>query len=414
MNILIIGAGGREHAIAKSLIKNERVEKVFLSGNNGGAEGDIICHIMNPLDFVALDNFINANNIELTIVGPEDPLNQGIVDFLESRNHLVFGPRKSAARLEGSKEFAKEFMNKYGINTAKHFACHSYDEAVEALENYGYPVVIKADGLCQGKGVYICKDQIEAMIALKEIFIDDKFSGQGSSVVIEEYLQGFEASLLCFVSGHKIYPFDTAMDYKKIYEGDLGPNTGGVGAISPNPYWKQIHQKQSDEILVKIENGLEKEGLEFNGILFIGYMIHHDQVYVLEFNTRFGDPETEVLLPRLTSDLLENIEQCINGQDVKLNFADNVAMTTILVSDGYPNKYDKAFEISGLDKLVGVELYHNGTSKNNGKVYTNGGRVLSIVGLSPSLEESRALVYRELYKIKFDNMNYRRDIGKIK
>ncbi|NLW52598.1 MAG: phosphoribosylamine--glycine ligase [Tissierellia bacterium] len=413
MNILIIGAGGREHAIASTLAKNEKVNNIFLSKHNGGSQGKIINAEINHDDFEVVENFIKENNVELTIVGPEAPLDNGIVDYLEKGNHKVFGPKKSSAILEGSKKFAKDFMKKYGINTAKYSHYDTYEQALASINDFGYPTVIKANGLCQGKGVYICEDEKQAKNALEEIFLDNIFKDQGGSVVIEQYLKGFEASLLCFVSGNKIYPFDTAMDYKKIYEGDLGPNTGGVGAISPNPLWKEVHQAQSNQILAKIEEGLKNENMSFSGILFIGYLIQNDEVFVLEFNTRFGDPETEVLLPRLKSDLLENIEQSINYEEVKLDFEDNVAMATILVSKGYPKSYQKGYEITGLDDLEDIIVYHNGTKKLNQKILSDGGRVLSIVSLSDSLDSSRKSVYDAIEKIHFENMSYRKDIGKL-
>lgn len=413
MNILIIGAGGREHAIASCLAKNNTVDKIFISKHNGGANGKIINAEIDHDDFDQVDKFINSNDIGLTIVGPEDPLNAGIVDFLESKGNRAFGPKKKSAILEGSKYFAKKFMDKYGIKTAKYRHFKSYEEALEGLNEFGYPTVVKADGLCQGKGVYICQDRLLAENAIKEIFLDKVFKDEGGSIVLEEYLQGFEASLLCFVSGNKIYPFDTAMDYKKIYEGDKGPNTGGVGAISPNPYWNKDLQAQSEEILDKIENGLEQEDIGFSGILFIGYLIQDGEIYVLEFNTRFGDPETEVLLPRLKSDLLDNINQSIDGEKVVLDFEDNVSMATILTSKGYPKLYDKGYEIKGLEELSDEIIYHNGTKSEGGKVLSNGGRVLSVVALANSLENARKKVYENIEKISFENMIYRTDIGQI-
>ena len=413
MNILIIGAGGREHAIAVSLAKNPNVEKIYISKHNGGIKDKIYNAEIDHDNFEELDKFIVDKSIDLTVVGPEDPLNMGVVDFLEEKGHRAFGPNKAAAKLEGSKNYAKKFMDKYQIKTAKYRHYSTYEEAEAGLAEFGYPTVVKADGLCAGKGVYICQDEEEAKNAIKEIFLDKIFKDEGGSIVLEEYLSGFEASLLCFVSGTKIYPFDTAMDYKKIYEGDLGPNTGGVGAISPNPYWEQIHQDQSDEIIAKIEEGLEKEGLVFSGILFIGYLIQNDEVYVLEFNTRFGDPETEVLLPRLKSDLLENIEQSLNFEPVELKFDKNHSVATILTSKGYPKDYDKGYEISGLEDLNDKIVFHNGTMKKDDKVYSNGGRVLSIVSLGQSLEEARENVYENIRKISFDNMTYRKDIGQI-
>lgn len=414
MNILIIGAGGREHAIACSLAKNKTIDKIFISKHNGGAGGKIINAEIDHDNFDEVNKFILSNDIGLTIVGPEDPLNAGIVDFLESKGHRVFGPKKKSAILEGSKYFAKKFMNKYGIRTAKYRHFNSYEKALEGLNEFGYPTVVKADGLCQGKGVYICQDRSHAENAIKEIFLDKVFKDEGGSIVLEEYLQGFEASLLCIVSGNKIYPFDTAMDYKKIYEKDKGPNTGGVGAISPNPYWNNDLQNQSEEILAKIEKGLDEENIGFSGILFIGYLIQDEKIYVLEFNTRFGDPETEVLLPRLKSDLLDNINQSIDGKKVILDFDDKVSMATILVSKGYPKSYEKGFEIKGLDKLSDQIIYHNGTKSEGGKIFSNGGRVLSLVALADSLEEAREKVYENINKISFKNMTYRKDIGQIK
>ncbi len=414
MNILIIGSGGREHAIAVCLSKNSQVEKIYLSNFNGGQEDKIEIKHIDHYNFDEVDKFIVDHGVDLTIIGPEDPLNAGIVDYLQDKGHRVFGPRKKSAILEGSKLYAKEFMDKYSINTAKYRSFDSYENALAGLDEFGYPTVVKANGLCQGKGVYICKDREEAELAIKEIFLDKIFKDQGASIVLEEYLQGFEASLLCFVSKNKIYPFDTAMDYKKIYENDLGPNTGGVGAISPNPYWNDDLQEQSDLIIKAIEDGLEKEDIGFSGILFIGYLVQDGKLYVLEFNTRFGDPETEVLLPRLKSDLLENINQSIDEKEVKLEFDKNYAMATILCSMGYPKAYDKGFEIRGLEDLRDQIIFHNGTKRNGQKVYTNGGRVLSVVALADSLDQARKKVYENIEKISFDNMTYRKDIGLIK
>lgn len=412
MKVLIIGAGGREHAIATKISDNEKVEKVYLSKDNGGAFGKIEAVSLAD-SFEEIESFIKYNDISLTIVGPEDPLNAGIVDYLSDRGHKVFGPKKNAALLEGSKGFSKDFMDKYKIPTAKYRKYASYQEALEGLDEFGFPTVVKADGLCQGKGVYICFDKAEADQAIKEIFIDKVFKDQGGSIVLEEYLDGFEASLLCFVSQGKIYPFDTAMDYKKIYENDQGPNTGGVGCLSPNPYWKDDHQRQSDQILAKIEEGLEKESMTYSGILFIGYLIENGRVYVLEFNTRFGDPETEVILPRLESDLLNLILDSIDGKELSLQFTSDHSLALILCSDGYPKSYEKGLEIRGIDIIKDCIIYHNGTKKDQGRLVTNGGRVLTLVGLSDSLEKARKKVYKEVEKIDFDNIYFRKDIGLV-
>ena len=421
MNILIIGNGGREHAIAEALSKNKETKRVYISTHNGGANNKILNAGLPNHNIESIDNFLKNTQIDLVVVGPEQYLSEGIIDHLESKGIKAFGPRKSAARLESSKAFAKEFMEKYQIPTAKYFQYDNYDAALAGLHEFGYPVVIKADGLCGGKGVSICQNKKEAVQALTDIFHNRIFGDQGAEIVMEQFLSGFEASLLCFVSGNKIYPFDTAMDYKKIYDNDLGPNTGGVGCISPNPYWTADLDQQSNEIIRKIERGLAAEKLEFTGILFIGYLIENGKLYVLEFNTRFGDPETEVLLPRLQSDLLTNMMQAIEGKPVELDFAENVAMTTILVSQGYPGKYETGYEITGLDLVdPGILVYHNGTkqiidpiSDQKVKIVTNGGRVLSIVAVKDNLEAARQAVYNNIDRIHFDNMSYRTDIGKI-
>lgn len=414
MKILIVGSGAREHAIAWKLAQNAQVEKVYFSTHNGGATGKLENLNLPDNQLSTIQEYLGSNPVDLVIIGPEDPLNAGIVDALKAQGIKVFGPEKAAAKLEGSKAFAKTFMQKYGVPTADYEKCHNLTDAKEALKHFDYPVVIKADGLCAGKGVYICKDEAEAYKALHEIFIDKVFADQGASVVLEQFLQGFEASLLCFVSGNKIYPFDTAMDYKKIYEGDLGPNTGGVGCISPNPYWTPELTAQSDQILRKIEQGLEAENLGYAGILFIGYMVKEDQIYVLEFNTRFGDPESQVLLPRLQSDLLENIQQALNHQEVRLTFCADQCMTTILVSEGYPKTYQSGYEIHGLDQLPeDMLVFHNGTKQQDGKLITKGGRVLSITAKAPELEHARVAVYDAIKNLSFENMRYRKDIGAV-
>ncbi|NLM19999.1 MAG: phosphoribosylamine--glycine ligase [Clostridiaceae bacterium] len=420
MNILIIGNGGREHAIAEALLKNEETECVYISTHNGGAHERIINAELLNNDIESIDKFLVKTQIDLVIVGPEQFLSEGIIDHLEAKGIKAFGPRKLAARLESSKAFAKEFMGKYQIPTAKYFKYDNYDAALAGLQEFGYPVVIKADGLCAGKGVSICQNKKDAVQALTDIFHNRIFGDQGAEIVMEQFLSGFEASLLCFVSGNKIYPFDTAMDYKKIYDNDLGPNTGGVGCISPNPYWTTDLDQQSNEIIRKIEQGLAEENLGFTGILFIGYLVENGKLYVLEFNTRFGDPETEVLLPRLKSDLLTNIIQTIEGKPVELDFAENVAMATILVSQDYPGKYETGYEISGLDLVdPDILVYHNGTkqiidanSDQKVKIVTNGGRVLSVVAVKENLAAARQAVYNNINRIHFANMSYRTDIGK--
>ncbi len=412
MEILIIGNGGREHAIAASLAKNSRVSAIYFLTHNGGASGKLINANFPDNSRESVSHFLDEHAVDLVVVGPEQPLSEGLVDFLEERGVKVFGPDQRAARLESSKIFAKEFMLKYGIPTARYERFADYDSALAGLGDFDFPVVVKADGLCAGKGVIICQNREEAEQALRTMFVDKKFGDQAAQVVLEQFLSGFEASLLCFVSGTKIYPFDTAMDYKKIYEGDRGPNTGGVGMISPNPYWNADLERQSEQILRRIETGLAAEDLGFSGILFIGYLVEHGQLYVLEFNARFGDPETEALLPRLQSDLLENILQSIEGKAVELDFADNVAMATILVSEGYPGAYEKNKLITGLDQVdPEILVFHNGTKNVDGQIFSNGGRVLSVVAVKNSLAEAHNAVYQNIESLNFDNMSYRKDIG---
>lgn len=412
MRILIVGTGGREHAIAWALAKNEQVERVYFSGHNGGAFGKLVNAELADNSAESLLEFMEKEPIDLVVVGPEQPLSEGLVDTLKSHGCAVFGPEKAAARLESSKAFAKSFMEKYGIPTARYLECRSLQDARAALKQFDYPLVLKADGLCAGKGVSICQDEAEAERTLNEIFVEKIFGSEGSAVVIEEYLRGFEASLLCFVSGTRIYPFDTAMDYKKVLEGDLGPNTGGVGCVSPNPYWTGALDAQSDEILRKIEQGLEAEGLGFGGILFIGYLVQDGRLYVLEFNTRFGDPESEVLLPRLQSDLLENIQQAMSGEPVRLDFDKSHCLTAVLFSRGYPKAYQKGFEITGVENLdPEIILFHNGTKREAGRLLTNGGRVLSVTALGATLAQARRRVYANVEKLRFDNRAFRTDIG---
>lgn len=411
-NILIVGAGGREHALAHTLQQDPRVQQIIMLGSSGVISDKITVLAQTSRDHTKLLTLIEEYNIDLTLIGPEQPLSEGIVDFLNSHQHPVFGPHQFAAQLESSKTFSKAFMNKYQIPTAQYETYTNYETAVRASGSYGYPEVIKADGLCAGKGVYICQDYDESKQALKEIFLDKRFDQQGNTVVLEQYLSGFEASLLCFVSKDKLYPMETSMDYKKVYDGDQGPNTGGVGCMSPNPFWNEYHQQQSQEILEKIEHGLKQENLGYAGILFIGYLVENDRVYVLEFNTRFGDPETEVLLPRLQSNLLDHIQSALMGESIDLHFDDKVSVGVILFSKGYPNAFEKGKVIKGLKDIdPDILVFQNGTKKEENQLYSNGGRVLTLVHCATNYEASRMKIYENIKNIKFDGMSYRNDIG---
>lgn len=417
MRILVIGSGGREHALCWKIKQSEKVSKIYCAPGNGGtreiAENiDIKVNEVDKLLAFALDN-----KIDMTIVGPEEPLVLGIVDKFEEAGLKIFGPDLECAQLEKSKDYAKIFMEKYHIPTAKYKTFVDYEDAVSGLDDFNYPLVIKADGLCLGKGVIICSDEIEAKAALKDILVHKVFGDEGNKVVIEEFLEGTEASLLCFVSNNNIIPMESAKDYKKIYENDLGPNTGGVGCYSPSPlFTPELQDKIKRDILEKISYGLKEEGLIYRGILFIGFMIVDDSPKVLEFNVRFGDPETEVIIPRLNSDIVDLFLKTIDGtlEEEDLIWNPNPCMTVVLTSEGYPSEYKKGFEISGVEKLDEfITPFHNGTSFENDKLLTGGGRVLSITYIAKDLEEARNKIYENIEKIKFSGMHYRKDIGKI-
>lgn len=415
MNVLVIGSGGREHALCWKIAKSKNVDKIYCAPGNGGTS--LVAENVNikANDIDLLLNFAVNNKIDLTIVGPEDPLVMGIVDRFEEEGLRIFGPNKRCARLEGSKEFAKYFMEKYNIPTARYRSFNNYEDAVEGLDEFIYPLVIKADGLCLGKGVYICNNYEEAAGVLNEILKKDKFGKEGNKVVIEEFLDGIEASLLCFVTEDNIIPMESAKDYKKIYEGDVGPNTGGVGCYSPGPlFTEELKGRIKEEILDKISYGFKCEKLDYKGVLFIGLMIVNNNPYVLEFNVRFGDPETEVLIPRLDSDIIDIFQQTIDStlKPSGIKWNSSYCLTVVLTSKGYPLCYDKDIEITGYEDLdEDVILFHNGTKYDGDKLLTNGGRVLSITILGNSLDEARNKVYSNINNIKFDGVYFRKDIG---
>lgn len=417
MNLLVIGSGGREHGLCWKLAESNRVKKIYCAPGNGGT-AEVAENIdIQSDDIEGLLDFALKNNIDLTIVGPEDPLVLGIVDRFEEKGLKIFGANKKAAELEGSKDFSKRFMERHTVATAKYRTYRDYDEAVKGLEEFNYPLVIKADGLCLGKGVVICASKDEAINTLNDILNNKIFGGEGSTVVIEEFLDGIEASLLCFVSNGKIIPMESAKDYKKIYDGDKGPNTGGVGCYSPSPlFTHELMEKIDKDIIRNIVNGLEKDDLFFNGILFIGLMIVDGEPLVLEFNVRFGDPETQVLLPRLKSDLVDLIEKSLDGSIEKsdLVWTDDVCLTVVTTSEGYPSSYEKGYEITGLDNL-GKEIivFQNGTKYIDSSLTTNGGRVMSVTTLGTTMEEARNKIYNNIGKINFQGINYRKDIGQI-
>lgn len=419
MKVLVVGSGGRENAICKKLSESTRVNKVFIAPGNGGSYHYGESVDIKADDVESLRDFALENAIDLTIVGPEDALVAGITDIFKEAGLKIFGPDKYSAQLEGSKTFAKEFMEKYGIATGRYCEYNDYHEAVNALRDWTFPIVIKADGLCAGKGVEICSSPVEAVYIIKDILLEKKFGDEGNSLIIEEFLEGYEASVFCIASKGKLTYLGTAKDYKRAKDGDIGRNTGGMGCFSPNFLLNEDTEKQIvEEVIPKIEAGLLEENHNFDGILFIGFMVTKDGPQVLEFNVRFGDPETQVLLPRIKSDFYTLIEKAVGGDlcqdDIVLS--DQMAMTVILASGGYPEGFEKGYEIHGLEDLeVREDVYaiHNGTRKEDDIIYTNGGRVLSITSLGDDLEECRKTIYEAIDGVEFTDKFYRTDIGLI-
>lgn len=419
MNVLVIGSGGREHAICRKLYESENVDRIYCAPGNAGTK-KISTNVDIQVDEIdKLIEFAKDKKVDLTVVGPEGPLVEGIVDSFRENGLLIFGPNKESAKLEGSKSFTKEFMFKHDIPTANYDKFDDYHTAVDAIKSYDYPLVIKADGLCAGKGVVICETPIEALYTLKDILIEKKFGDEGNTVVIEEFLRGYEASVFCICSSGKLHLLGTAKDYKNIYEGDKGPNTGGVGSFSPNILLDdQTLETIQNEIIPQIEKGLIEDDLAFSGVLFIGFMVTENGPKILEFNVRFGDPETQVLLPRLESDFFQVLYKAAKGElDSKdIVLSDKKTMTVIMTSGGYPASFGKGYEISGLDELDSIEdlyIIHNGTECKEEKIVTSGGRVLSITALCDTLGECRDLIYKNIDSIKFTNSYYRKDIGNI-
>lgn len=414
MKVLIIGSGGREHAIAYALNKSPMVDEIHaIPGNPGIAEiGFNHSGSVEDLDYIL--DFVKNNQIDLTVVGPEVPLCLGIADLLEANGFKVFGPKKHAATLEGSKVFSKNFMKKHHIPTAESKEVESYEEALAVIDNFSYPVVVKADGLAAGKGVVICENYEEAKNALTDMMVNGVLSDAGTKVVIEEFLKGFECSLLCFTDGDAIIPMVSAKDHKQIFDGNVGPNTGGMGTVSPNPFLPtEMEKVLEEEILNPFMKAIKAENMDYRGVIFIGLMINEGHAKVLEFNVRFGDPETQVILLRLNSDLFEimNAVATKSLKDIKVSWKDEFAACLVLASGGYPGKYPKGLEITGLEGLEDVVVFHAGTKLENNKLLTNGGRVLNICATGTSLEDVREKVYNAEKLIKFEGKYCRKDIG---
>ncbi|WP_044895050.1 phosphoribosylamine--glycine ligase [Bacillus alveayuensis] len=413
MKVLIIGRGGREHALVWKAAQSPLVTKLYAApGNPGIAEIAELVRI-DENDIEALVAFAKSEGIDLTIVGPEAPLLNGIVNRFQEEGLRIFGPRKEAALIEGSKAFAKSLMKKYRIPTAEYESFMSYEEAKAYVEQKGAPIVIKADGLAAGKGVTVAMTLQEALNALHEMMVEGKFGEASEQVVIEEYLEGEEFSLMAFVHGEKAYPMSIAQDHKRAFDNDEGPNTGGMGAYSPVPQISEhIVQQAIEQIIQPIAKALVAEKRPFTGILYAGLIATAQGPKVIEFNVRFGDPEAQVVLPRLENDFIQLMIDLLEQQEIELTWSDEAAVGVVLASEGYPNSYKNGYVIEGLDELQQDTLiFHAGTKEEHGKLYTNGGRVLLLAAKGSTLQEAQQSVYEEINKIKCDSLFYRKDIG---
>ncbi len=417
MKVLIIGSGGREHALAWKVKQSEQVRQIFLAPGNGGTTTFAENVPINVKDIQKLADFANQNEIDLTIVGPEMPLVAGIVDEFKKRNLRIFGPSQNAALLEGSKVFAKELMAKYDIPTASFRIFDNPDKAVKFVELKNCPMVIKADGLAAGKGVIVCDGKGQARQAIKEIMIKEKFGDAGKKVIIEEKLIGQEASIIALSDGENVLALTPSQDHKQIYDGDKGPNTGGMGAYSPTPVVdREIFNYCVDKIIKRTVLGMKKEGMRFQGVLYAGIMMTEDGPKTLEFNVRFGDPEIQAILPRMKSDLVDLILGTLEGNlaDKKIEWSDKTCVCVVMSSGGYPGSYENGKEISGIkeaESLDDIVVFHAGTKKEGQKILTNGGRVLGITGLGKDIKGAIERTYKAVKIISFDNMYYRKDIG---
>ena len=418
MKVLIVGSGGREHAIAWKVAKSKKVSKIYCSPGNAGISEIAECVDIGAMEFDKLVAFAKKEAIDLTIIGMDDPLVGGVVDEFEKAGLKVFGPRKNAAILEGSKAFSKDLMKKYNIPTATYETFDSPEKAMEYLETSKYPIVLKADGLALGKGVLICNDRNEAMEGVKSLMLDKQFGSAGNTIVVEEFMTGREVSVLSFVDGNTIKIMTSAQDHKRAKDGDKGLNTGGMGTFSPSPFYtKEVDEFCKKYIYQASVDAMKSEGREFKGIIFFGLMLTSEGPKVLEYNARFGDPETQVVLPRMKNDIVDVFEACIDGtlDKIDLQFEDNAAVCVVLASDGYPVKYEKGLPISGLEKFKDKDSYfvfHAGTKLVDGKVVTNGGRVLGVTATGSDLKQARTNAYEATKLIEFDNKYMRNDIGK--
>lgn len=418
MKLLMIGGGGREHALIRKLKESPRVEKVYCAPGNGGISRDAECVAVSAMDVEGVVAFSKAQQIDLVFVAPDDPLAAGMVDALEAAGIRAFGPSRAAAEIESSKVFSKNLMKKYGIPTARYEVFDAPEKALAyILEQNAWPAVIKADGLALGKGVVIAQNEAEAGEALRSMMEDKIFGESGNRVVVEEFLTGPEVSVLAFTDGETVKPMVSSMDHKRAYDGDRGPNTGGMGTISPNPYYTpEVAARCMEEIFLPTIRAMRQEGRPFRGCLYFGLMLTPDGPKVIEYNSRFGDPETQVVLPRLKTPLIDIVEAVVDGTlaQQEIEWSENACACVVMASGGYPKSYPKGLEITGLDEdgqLQGVTVYHAGTSYRDGRFYTAGGRVLGVTACGDTLEEALDRAYEGVRSIHFEGAHYRTDIG---
>lgn len=418
MKILVIGSGGREHALVWKIAQSPLVDKIFCVPGNPGIAKHAECRNMDiEKNFDILAKFAMDENIDFTVVGPEDPLANGIVDYFEEKGLKIFGPSRLATEIESSKVFSKELMLKYDIPTAKGEKFSDPDEAKSYLRRVGAPIVVKADGLAKGKGAFPCRDLESALKAIDIIMIEKEFGDSGNKVIIEEFMEGEEASFIAFTDGKTIKPMPSAQDHKPIFDGDKGPNTGGMGAYSPAPVVTDgVHEIIMKDIMEPVIKGMSAEGRPYKGVLYAGLMITDGRPRVVEFNARMGDPETQAVLPRIKSDIVPIIQACINGNldKVQIECTEDPAVCVVMASGGYPGKYEKGKVINGLKEAESIEnviVFHAGTAKDGNNIVTSGGRVLGVTALGKSIKDAIELAYKAVNKISFDNAYYRKDIG---
>ena len=417
MKVLVVGGGGREHALAWKIKRSPLVEKVYAAPGNAGIAQDATCVSISPDDFKALAEFAKKEGIDLTVVGPEDPLCKGIVDYFEGEGLRIFGPSQKAAQLEGSKAFSKDFMKRYNIPTAFYKVFSDPNEAKEYIKAQGAPIVVKADGLAAGKGALVCETLDDALAAVDKIMVERAFGDAGNRVVVEEFLTGEEASFIAITDGEHIYPLAGSQDHKPIYDGDKGPNTGGMGAYSPAPViTPAVHEKVMERVMKPVVEGMKEMGHPFKGVIYAGLMIKDEEPKVLEYNVRFGDPEAQPILLRMKSDLVPALIASIEGnlQDVELDYLSQAAVCVVMASGGYPGSYKKGYPISGLDeaaKMKDVVVFHAGTAEKEGKIVTNGGRVLGVTALGDTIKDAIDRAYQAVSLISWEGVQYRKDIG---